>query len=119
MFVCVRSSRPKRTDEGGSRLLHKAILGLRPKRGENTSTFSRGGVSKREKVILIPASMLGDCAPENIVLTNKIVQDTGNLCNLLLDCMGFRKAWQYLVVVFLGGGGGGFLPHPIMGFNLQ
>lgn len=93
----VFSLKPRRTDEGGSRLLHKAILGLRPRRGETMS--SRGFVSRREKVILVPASMLGDHAPKDIVLTTKAVQSSGMdyfcVCNATCKCDCAYKMWIY------------------------
>ena len=64
--------RPKRTDVGGSRLLHRAILGLAPvsKQGRKTVPTSREG-HRREKVIILPASVLDEHAPKKILMPKK------------------------------------------------
>ena len=75
VVIVVMYCRPKRTDEGGSRLLRRAILGLGPvlKRGKTLSSSVEGGVireSKREKVIILPASVLSDGTAKKIMLAN-------------------------------------------------
>ena len=74
--------RPKHTNVGGSRLLHKAILGLASssssKHSKTTPISVEGGVVRRssegDKVIILPASVLSERGPKKIVLAKKQAQ---------------------------------------------
>lgn len=72
--------RPKRTDVGGSRLLHRAILGLAKRSKTAPSSRERGMArrpAEREKMILVPVSMLSDGAPKKLVVAKKHVLTGG------------------------------------------
>ena len=74
--------RPKRTDVGGSRLLHRAILELAKRSKTAPSVRERGSARRsggeREKMILVPMSMLSEGgAPKKLVVAKKRVLASG------------------------------------------
>lgn len=90
MFISSTRPRPKRTDVGGSRLLHRAILELAKRSKTAPSVRERGGArkhgSEREKMILVPMSMLSEGgAPKKLVVAKKHVLTSGRCGGDLLE----------------------------------
>ncbi len=80
ILACPLSCRPKRTDMGGSRLLHRAILGLAPMskpRGKASSRGEGGTARIGEKVIILPASVLEEHSPKKIFFAKKQSKSSG------------------------------------------
>jgi hypothetical protein len=84
--------RPKRTDVGGSRLLHKAILGLAKRSMTAPSTRERGVAKRGEgEMILVPVSMLKEGGPpKKLMVTKKRMLASGKRC----------KNWKYEVFTY-------------------
>ena len=77
VYPSCHSSKPRRTDEGGSRLLHKAILGLN-KMEKTSPAFSRGRVSSREEDILLPHSMQTEHTHKNMAVMRNLTHHPGS-----------------------------------------
>ena len=101
VFVCVRTSWARCTDEGEVDFYTRVFLGYVPREVRTRPPLVE--VSKREKVIQIPVSIMYTLEHRADQQESSGYRQASIILHVYTRIQGFRQAWKYLSFFLVGG----------------